>query len=48
MDADALSPAGVYFGTTAGELYGSADEGDTWTVLAKGLPRIQGVVTVVT
>lgn len=47
MDVDSLKPAGLYVGTTAGELYGSADEGDTWRRLAKGLPRIQGVVTVV-
>jgi hypothetical protein len=47
MDADALTPAGVYFGTTAGELFGSADEGDSWMRLATGLPRIQGVVAVV-
>lgn len=47
MDADALSPGGVYFGTTAGELYGSADEGESWVRLARGLPRIQGITTVV-
>ncbi len=48
MDADALKPAGVYFGTTTGELYGSADEGDSWRLLAKGLPRVQGVVAIST
>lgn len=43
MDADALKPAGIYFGTTAGELYASANEGDSWKRLAKGLPRVQGI-----
>ncbi len=47
MDADTLQPAGIYFGTTAGDLYASADEGDSWGRLAKGLPRIQGVVATV-
>ena len=47
MDTDSLKPAGIYFGTTAGEIYGSRDEGDSWRRLAKGLPRVQGVVTIV-
>lgn len=44
MDIDSLTPAGVYFGTTTGEVYASANEGDSWMQLAKGLPRIQGIV----
>ncbi len=47
MDVDSLKPAGVYFGTSTGELYASASEGDGWRLLAARLPRIQGVVTVV-
>ena len=47
MDADSLKPAGVYFATTTGEVYGSNTEGDSWTVLGKGLPRVQGVVAAV-
>lgn len=47
MDADSLKPAGVYFGTTTGELYGSADEGNTWMLLGKRLPRVQGVAVAV-
>lgn len=47
MDGDRLDPAGFYFGTTAGEIYGTADEGDSWMRLAKGLPRVQGVLAVV-
>lgn len=47
MDTDSLRPAGVYFATTTGELYGSNTEGDAWMVMGKGLPRVQGVVATV-
>lgn len=47
MDADSLKPAGVYFATTTGELYGSNTEGDSWMLMGKGLPRVQGVVAAV-
>ena len=40
LTADALDPAGIYFGTRSGKLYGSADGGDTWTEIADGLPSI--------
>ncbi len=40
LDTDAASPAGVYFGTRSGRLYGSRDEGDTWTLLHHGLPPV--------
>jgi hypothetical protein len=40
LTADALDPAGIYFGTRSGKLYGSADGGDTWAELADGLPSI--------
>jgi photosystem II stability/assembly factor-like uncharacterized protein len=43
MAADTLNPAGVYFGTTAGTLYASADRGAHWRPIAEGLPRIQSV-----
>jgi photosystem II stability/assembly factor-like uncharacterized protein len=43
MAADALDPAGVYFGTTAGALYASTDGGAHWSPIAEGLPRIQSV-----
>ncbi|HSE64007.1 MAG TPA: hypothetical protein VLG15_10415, partial [Thermoanaerobaculia bacterium] len=33
-------PAGVYFGTRNGRLYGSRDEGDTWSVIEESLPPI--------
>jgi hypothetical protein len=31
---------GVYFGTTSGEVWGSTDEGDSWTCIAAHLPEI--------
>lgn len=40
MTADALSPAGVYLGTTGGELFYSKDDGDNWEKLPAQLPRI--------
>ena len=38
MAVDALDPAGVYFGTRNGKLFGSRDEGKSWSELADGLP----------
>ena len=43
MAIDLLSPAGVYFGTEQGALYGSADEGESWQVVADDLPTIWSV-----
>jgi len=45
MATDSLEPAGVYFGTRTGKLFGSADEGNTWSVIADGLPPIVAVKT---
>ena len=43
MTVDAREPAGVYFGTTSGEVWGSRDEGRTWRCLARHLPHIYAV-----
>ncbi|HSL21657.1 MAG TPA: hypothetical protein VK886_08985 [Vicinamibacterales bacterium] len=43
LASDSLDPAGVYFGTRSGKLFGSADEGESWTGLADGLPPIVSV-----
>jgi hypothetical protein len=40
MNADALDPAGIYFGTRSGELFGSTDEGKSWKMILSGLPAI--------
>ncbi len=40
MTTDRRDPAGVYFGTTSGEVWGSRDEGRTWRCLARHLPQI--------
>jgi photosystem II stability/assembly factor-like uncharacterized protein len=47
LAVDRLDPAGVYFGTRNGKVFGSADEGDTWTELADGLPPVVSVKAVV-
>jgi hypothetical protein len=47
MDTDGLDPAGIYFGTRSGELYGSADEGKSWKLILKGLPSIVCVKSIV-
>ena len=43
MSADSLEPAGVYFGTGTGELFASADEGESWQELSRYLPPIYSV-----
>jgi len=43
MAVDSLDPCGLYFGTTGGQVYGSADEGDTWQPIVRDLPRVLSV-----
>jgi hypothetical protein len=43
MCADARDPVGVYFGTTGGELWMSANEGARWSCIARYLPEIYSV-----
>ena len=40
---DDLDPVGVYFGTRSGTVWASADEGDTFTVVAEQLPDVMCV-----
>jgi photosystem II stability/assembly factor-like uncharacterized protein len=47
MAADRLEPAGIYAGTNTGNLFASADEGETWTSIAQHLPPILSVETLV-
>jgi photosystem II stability/assembly factor-like uncharacterized protein len=43
MAVDALEPCGVYFGTTGGQVYASADAGDSWAAVASHLPAVLAV-----
>jgi photosystem II stability/assembly factor-like uncharacterized protein len=43
MCADARDPVGLYFGTTSGEVWASADEGKRWQCIARHLPHIYSV-----
>ncbi|HEX3444723.1 MAG TPA: exo-alpha-sialidase [Chthoniobacterales bacterium] len=43
MAVDSLEPCGVYFGTTGGQVYGSADSGDTWSPIVRDLPAVLSV-----
>ena len=38
--ADAGDPTGIYVGSRDGCVYGSADEGDTFTLIAEHLPDV--------
>jgi hypothetical protein len=43
MAADALSPAGVYVGTTNGQVFHTRDAGETWSAMAEYLPGVLSV-----
>jgi photosystem II stability/assembly factor-like uncharacterized protein len=43
MAVDGLDPCGIYFGTTGGQVYGSADQGDSWVPILRDLPRVLSV-----
>lgn len=43
MAVDALDSCGVYFGTTGGQVYASADSGDTWAPIVRDLPAVLSV-----
>ncbi len=45
MSNDTLDPFGLYFGTSTGQLFASADEGNRWTQIADFLPPITSVET---
>ena len=38
MAVDSLDSCGVYFGTTGGQVYASADAGDNWAPIVRDLP----------
>jgi len=43
MAVDTLDECGVYFGTTGGQVYASADAGDTWAPIVRDLPAVLSV-----
>ena len=43
MAVDSLESCGVYFGTTGGQVYASADGGDTWSAIVHDLPPVLSV-----
>jgi hypothetical protein len=40
---DSLDACGVYFGTTGGQVYASADAGDSWAPIVRDLPAVLSV-----
>jgi photosystem II stability/assembly factor-like uncharacterized protein len=45
MAVDSLDKCGIYFGTTGGQVYASADAGDTWAPIINVLPAVYSVQT---
>jgi len=43
MSVDSLDPCGLYFGTTGGQVYASANAGDNWTPIVRDLPPVLSV-----
>jgi photosystem II stability/assembly factor-like uncharacterized protein len=43
MAVDSLDSCGVYFGTTGGQVYASADAGDSWAPIVRDLPPVLSV-----
>ena len=43
MTVDTLDPCGIYFGTTGGQVYTSADSGDSWFPIVRDLPPVVSV-----
>ncbi len=43
MAVDSLDSCGIYFGTTGGQVYGSADSGDSWKPIVRDLPAVYSV-----
>ena len=43
MAVDSLDKCGIYFGTTGGQVYASADAGDSWMPIVRDLPAVLSV-----
>ena len=43
MAIDSYDVPGLYFGTSTGQVFASADEGRTWSLAAENLPAVWSV-----
>jgi hypothetical protein len=43
MAVDSLDSCGIYFGTTGGQVYASANGGDSWSAIVRDLPAVLSV-----
>jgi len=43
MCSDGMEEAGIYVGSNSGQLFASADRGDSWSMIADFLPPINSV-----
>src|SRR5437899_2234983 len=43
MAVDGLDPCGIYFGTSGGQVYASADDGNSWNAVVRDLPGVLSV-----
>ncbi len=43
LAVDSLDSCGIYFGTTGGQVYASADSGDSWSAIVHDLPPVLSV-----
>ena len=43
MAVDSIDKCGIYFGTTGGQVYASADAGDNWAPIVRDLPAVVSV-----
>jgi photosystem II stability/assembly factor-like uncharacterized protein len=43
MSIDTLDSCGIYFGTTGGQVYASADSGDSWNAIVRDLPAVTSI-----
>ncbi len=43
MSVDRLDSCGIYFGTTGGQVYASADSGDNWKAIVHDFPAVMSV-----
>ena len=43
MAVDSLDQCGIYFGTTGGQVYCSANGGNSWNAIVRDLPAVYSV-----